>query len=117
VLSVGPDLLDHVLDVLPTLLGLLADQRLHILVGDDDPGTLRQRLEGELACNRQRCLSVELCDQRGLGSARRGELRLGRDATACERTHEAVEELAGPGFDERAGGLDLRSGDENVDGS
>ena len=41
---------------------------------------------------------------------------LGLDPAPAERAHEAVEQLAGPRLDERAGALDVRGRDERVDG-
>jgi hypothetical protein len=74
--------------------GLLADQLLDLAVRDLEPELVGDRLEYELAGDRERGLGAKL----GRRAARRlaGELEvgLGADATALERAREAVQELA-----------------------
>ena len=113
---VRPDVLDHLIGVVAGLLGLLADQRLDVVVGDLDPGLVGDRLERELAGDRPRGLGLHLRDQR-LGRLPGDlEVRGGLDPAPAERADEAVEQLTRPRLDERAGALDVRGGDERVDG-
>src|SRR3954468_16814932 len=102
-----PDVLDHLAGIVARLLGLLADQGLDVVVRDLDPRLVSERLERELARDRPGGLALHLRYQR-LGRLPRDlEVGGGLDPAPAERADEAVEQLSGPCFDERAGALNV----------
>ena len=114
--AVRPDVGDHLVGILAGLLGLLANERFDVVVGDLDAGALSDRFERELAGDRLRGLGAQLARQELRRLARCHEVRLGRDPAPSERADEAVQQLPGAGFDERPRSDDTRLGDEPVDG-
>src|SRR5215208_7017470 len=98
--AVAEDLLDRFVRVVALKLGLLADQFLDLLVADLEAELVGDRLEHELARDRQRRLGSHALDE--LVGRLPGELevRLGADAPALERAAQPVQQLARPRLDE-----------------
>ena len=93
-LPVRPDVLDEAVGiVLSGRLGLLAEIRLDLVVRDLDPGSLGERLERELARDRDRGLEHHLPLELLAAASAGGEVGLERDAAALERAHESGEEV------------------------
>src|SRR5581483_11260103 len=106
---------ERVVDVVARFAGLLAHQRLDVLVGDLQPELLRDRLEHELARNRARRLLAEPGDELLRLLAGHREIRLERNAACLDLSRERAQQLARARLDERTRGIDLRGRDERVD--
>src|SRR5581483_6616792 len=97
---------ERVVDVVARFAGLLAHQRLDVLVGD---------LQPELARNRARRLLAEPGDELLRLLAGHREIRLERNAACLDLSRERAQQLARARLDERTRGIDLRGRDERVD--
>src|SRR5919201_2037698 len=115
VAAAGEHLLDGLVGIVVVQLGLLADQLLDLLVGDLEPELVGDRLEDELARDRELRLRTEPLDELLAALARELEVRLRADDAALERAPERVQQLPSPRPPERDGGPEVRSLDERVD--
>src|SRR5581483_10693881 len=108
------DLVDDLLRLLALAIGVLANELSDFVVGHVDARLVRDRLERQLARDRQRRLRLQALLELLRRLVREREVGLGRDPASLERAHQAGEELRGPGLDERSRRLDVRGDDERV---
>src|SRR6476661_8150952 len=105
--AAGEDLLDDLVGLVALGLGVLADELSELIVADLDPGLVGDRLERELARDRERSLRLEPLFELLRRLVRDSEVGLGRDSAPLERADEARQELRCARLDERPGGLDV----------
>jgi hypothetical protein len=96
-------------------LRLLADQLVDLGVAHLEAELVGDRLEHELARDREGGFGPHPLHELLRGLAGELEVRLGGDAAALERAPEPVQQLACPRLDERPADLDVRSLDEHID--
>src|SRR3954471_5171080 len=101
--------------VLVEQLRLLADERLDVVVRDDNRELVRRGLEDELARNGRSRLVFEPTDQRLWCLAGHREIGLQRNPARLDLLREAAQQLARARLDERPGRIQLRRVDERVD--